>query len=178
MQNEQQYQMTADDVIDFYKLCEENGIEIWVDGGWCVDALLGKQIRIHNDLDIGMEWKYVSKLRQILEAKGYQQTTEDSKWNFVLTDVDGHSIDIHAFVLNDRGENIEGIAYPVPSLTGTGFIDNKKVNCIDAKHMVKFLAPWVSKHPHKYVQAISELCKAFDLPFPPEYLNYVSSTKL
>ena len=44
-------------VIDLYNRLENIGIKIWIDGGFCVDALLGKQTRPHQDLDIAMEWK-------------------------------------------------------------------------------------------------------------------------
>ena len=43
--------MTSIDVIDCYTTLENLGIEIWVDGGWGVDALLGEQTRPHKDLD-------------------------------------------------------------------------------------------------------------------------------
>jgi lincosamide nucleotidyltransferase A/C/D/E len=34
--------MTGEDVLNLYNWLKENGITIWIDGGWCVDALLGK----------------------------------------------------------------------------------------------------------------------------------------
>ena len=168
-----QYLMTSRDVLDFYHLCEQNLITIWIEGGWCVDALLEKQIRNHADLDIALEWEDVPKLREILESRGYRQIAEDSKWNFVLADQCGRSIDFHAFIFDDEGEIIDGINYPVGSLTGNGIIDDEEVRCIAPKFMIEFLAPWISKHPHKYVQAISELCKKFNLPLPQEYLDYL-----
>ena len=36
-------EMTATDVIKFNIDLEKSGIAIWIDGGWGVDALLGKQ---------------------------------------------------------------------------------------------------------------------------------------
>jgi lincosamide nucleotidyltransferase A/C/D/E len=173
IETKQEYLMTSLDVLGFYHLCEQNLITIWIDGGWCVDALLGKQIRDHADLDIALEWKDVFKLREILESRGYKQIAEDSKWNFVLADQYGHSIDFHSFILNEKGEIIDGVNYPIESLTGNGIIDDKEVKCIAPKFMVEFLAPWVSSHPHKYVQAISELCEKFNFPLPQEYLDYV-----
>jgi lincosamide nucleotidyltransferase A/C/D/E len=47
--------MTSIDVIDFYTTLENLGIEIWVDGGWGVDALLGEQTLPHKDLDIAIQ---------------------------------------------------------------------------------------------------------------------------
>ena len=35
-------QMKAEDVIGIYTKLEDLGIKVWVDGGWGVDALLGK----------------------------------------------------------------------------------------------------------------------------------------
>jgi lincosamide nucleotidyltransferase A/C/D/E len=58
--------MTSIDVIDFYTKLENLGIEIWVDGGWGVDALLGEQTRPHQDLDIAIQQKDVQKLRELL----------------------------------------------------------------------------------------------------------------
>ncbi len=35
------------EVLKIYKLFQENSIEVWIDGGWGIDALLGKQTRSH-----------------------------------------------------------------------------------------------------------------------------------
>jgi len=40
------------DVVDFYRTITQLGTELWIDGGWAVDALLGEQTRPHRDLDI------------------------------------------------------------------------------------------------------------------------------
>ena len=45
-------EFTAKDVTDLYSTLESEGIKIWIDGGWAVDALLGEQTRTHEDLDI------------------------------------------------------------------------------------------------------------------------------
>jgi hypothetical protein len=47
--------MIAHDVLDFYKTMSDVGVDVWIDGGWGVDALLGKQTRQHKDLDIAIE---------------------------------------------------------------------------------------------------------------------------
>ena len=54
--------MAATDVIKFYSDLEKSGITIWIDGGWGVDALLGKQTRLHADLDIAIEQKRKKRL--------------------------------------------------------------------------------------------------------------------
>jgi len=55
--------MSEDVVVQLLQLCDQHGIEVVVDGGWGVGALLGEQTRIHADLDIALEHKLVPKLR-------------------------------------------------------------------------------------------------------------------
>jgi len=162
----------AKDVVDIYTKLENLGVKIWVDGGWSVDALLGEETRPHNDLDIAIQWKDVEKLREVLMTHGYKQIREDSKWNIVFGDDSGHEVDVHAFIYDDKGNVVEGIMYPVESLTGTGIIKGQSVSCISPKYMVEFLAPWIHKWPEKYVPAVSALCKKFSIELPKEYVLY------
>ena len=168
-------QMKAEDVIGIYTKLEDLGIKVWVDGGWGVDALLGKQIREHQDLDIAIQYKDLPKFREYMESRGYKEIErdDDKKWNFVLRNEKGYEVDVHAFHFDEQGRVIEGIEYPDGSLTGTGSLEGVVVRCIDPKHMVQFLAPWLSKHPHKYAQAISALCEKFSIEYPPEYISFI-----
>jgi lincosamide nucleotidyltransferase A/C/D/E len=164
--------MTSKDIINLYTQLESKGIKIWIDGGWAVDALLGKQTRSHKDMDIAIEWKDVPGLRQFLEPQGYKQIKEDNRWNFVLANDQGHEVDIHAFVFDDQGNVADGIEYPTASLTGTGAIEGEIVRCISPEYMVQFLAPWIHKWPEKYVSAVSALCEKFNIALPKEYLDF------
>jgi len=65
--------MTSVDVLDFYRMISEMRVEIWIDGGWGVDALLGEQTRPHKDLDIAIQEKDVPMLRQALQMRGYEE---------------------------------------------------------------------------------------------------------
>lgn len=168
---QEQKNMPAEYVCELYERLEEQGIPIWIDGGWAVDALLGEKTREHGDLDIALEHKYVLPMRDYLESRGYSEVKRDdaSQWNFVMEDESGHQVDFHSFVLDDSGKLIDGIKYPEGSLTGTGKILNLEVRTIDPEHMVSFLAPWVHKWPEKYLPAIAVLCKRYEIPLPPEY---------
>ncbi len=66
--------MSGDVVVQLLQLFEQHGIEVVVDGGWGVDALLGEQTRSHGDVDIALQHKDVPKLRALLEARGYPGT--------------------------------------------------------------------------------------------------------
>ena len=60
--------MTSVDVLDFYRTMSEIGVEVWIDGGWGVDALLGEQTRPHKDLDIAIQQRHVPSLREALSG--------------------------------------------------------------------------------------------------------------
>ncbi len=163
--------MTSADVIDLYATLENLGIKIWIDGGWAVDALLGKQTRSHADLDIAIQYKDTPKFREYLEARGYRevQRDEDKKWNFVLGDDSGHEVDVHAFTFDNNGHVIEGIEYPDRSLTGTGVIDGHAVRCIDPEHLVRFHTGYKLKD--KDFKDVVALCERFGIDYPAEYLH-------
>ena len=44
--------MTATEAPAVLDILERAGIEVWVDGGWGIDALLGLETRAHRDLDL------------------------------------------------------------------------------------------------------------------------------
>lgn len=158
--------MTADAVVAVYSAFEAADLVVWIDGGWCVDALLGRQLRAHNDLDIAINWHDVPRLRELLGAAGYRESRADSRWNFVLRDAVGQEIDVHAFVTDSAGETVDGVLYPRTALGGTGTIGGCTVRCITPEFMVKFIAPWRDKWPEKYEPAIAALCERFHLDVP------------
>jgi lincosamide nucleotidyltransferase A/C/D/E len=169
--------MTAADVTSLYAELENLNINIWVDGGWSVDALLGKQTRLHKDLDIAIQQKDVSSLRQLLVEKGYRETKlqEARAWNFVLGDDSGREIDVHVIVLDERGDGIygppeNGEMYPAASLTGDGSINGRSVRCISPEWVVKFHSGYELKE--KDFRDVSALCEKFGIELPESFAKF------
>ncbi len=165
-------------VCDLVILLENNRIGVWLDGGWGVDALLGEQTRPHEDVDIVLQEKYLPKLRELLEARGYRDVERDdtSAWNFVLGDDKGHLVDVHAFHFDANGNGIygnSGETYPADSLKGTGNVDGQQVKCISAEQLVKFISPWLYKRRDKNLKDVAALCEKFGIDLPEEYKKYV-----
>lgn len=160
--------MSAVKVIELYQLFEDNGVEIWVDGGWGVDALLEKQTRDHADLDIALDHTHEAKMREILDRQGYKvvQTNDKTEWNYVLGDGQ-NEIDVHVFGFDEAGNNTYGTKYPRGSLTGSGKINGIEVRCISPKWMVQFKSHPNQDEVDRFDQ--DRLCKKFDLPAPPIY---------
>lgn len=164
--------MEAEDVVELVQLLEKNGIDLWLDGGWGVDALLGKQTREHDDLDIVLQEKDLLKLRELLEARGYKDVPRDDTRfeNFVLGDSSGNLVDVHAFHFNANGNGIygeKGETYPALSLKGRGTINGQPVKCITAEQIVKFHTGY--KPDEKDIKDVTALCEKFGIELPGEY---------
>lgn len=161
--------MTAEDVLLVYDLLAKNGITVWVDGGWCVDALLGSETREHPDLDLAVHRKNNLRLRKLLEDEGYTEAprTDSAEWMYVMKNPNGNQIDIHAFEYDDEGKNTYGIEYPYGSLTGKGKIGGQEVNCIDPKWMFKFKTAYEPKE--KDLNDVRALSRRFGFDLPERY---------
>lgn len=73
--------MTAQGALELIMLFEQNQIEVTLDGGWGVDALLGEQTRVHTDVDIVIPYKDLAGLRRLLEARGYRDVPDPDAGN-------------------------------------------------------------------------------------------------
>lgn len=164
--------MSAGYIVKLYNQFEELGATVWIDGGWGVDALLGKQTRVHSDLDIALEYRFIPTLRKYLESQGYKDMPRDdtTKWNFVMADDSGHEVDFHAFVLDEVGNITDGLKYPPGSLVGLGTINGQTVRCIDPQHMIKFHSGYELKE--KDYQDVAALCTKFGIELPEEYARF------
>jgi lincosamide nucleotidyltransferase A/C/D/E len=154
------------------RLFEQHGLEVYVDGGWAVDALLGVQTRTHTDLDIALPNSQVPLLRELLSARGYTERLRDDTWecNFVLADATGREVDVHSYTLDELGDNVHGVAYRAEHFTGTGSIDGHTVRCISPEWLVKFHTGYaLDENDHHDVRA---LCERFGIPLPDEYRQF------
>lgn len=137
--------MNAETVADIFSGLERAGIRIWVDGGWCVDALLGRQTRPHSDLDIALAASDAPALRLWLSGRGFAPRLDPASpdWNFVCEAAGGDRIDVHAFVMDGQGDCFLGPpelgqVYPAGSLLGEGRIAGVAVRCVTAPCMIRF----------------------------------------
>jgi lincosamide nucleotidyltransferase A/C/D/E len=170
--------MTAEDILAIYNLLESHGVQIWLDGGWAVDAQLGVQTRRHNDIDIAIEAADVAKFLRILAEQGYKHVPRsgDKPENFVLGDGKGHEIDTHVFVWDEHGNGIYGPAenndmWPATSLKSFGSINGQLVRATSPECLVQF-------HTGYEVDAddwhdVRLLCERFGLEIPADYDKFL-----
>lgn len=138
-------EMTSCDLTEFYRQMDLLGIEIWIDGGWGVDALLGKQTRKHADLDIVFQESDRGSVLKFLRKRGFREMpSEDSRpCNFVMGNGAGKEVDCHVIVLDDEGNGLYGPPeaaegmYPADTLQGRGIVDGLPVRCISPEFQIR-----------------------------------------
>ena len=140
-------------------------IEIWIDGGWGVDALLGEQTRSHGDLDIVIQERDCQAAVQYLEQQGFEELARDDSrdCNFVMGNDEGKEVDFHVVVLDKEGNGIygpldapEGI-YPADALLGRGSVDGVAVRCTSPEHQIQSRSGYaLRKTDLKDVMALAE----------------------
>jgi len=157
--------MTASDVLQLYEELERQGVPIWIDGGWCIDALLGRQTRAHPDLDIAVERKYADRLEHFLLDHGFQKgnAQDASAWNYSM-EQQGRVVDVHVFEFDENGKNIYGVQYPFGSLNGEGQILQSKVRCVGPEWMFKFKTAYTPRE--KDLQDVHALALKYGFEIP------------
>jgi lincosamide nucleotidyltransferase A/C/D/E len=167
-------EMTENDVLEIVDLFEMEGIDLCLDGGWGVDALLGEQTRPHADLDIAIEHCDAARVRALLDARGYRDVPRDDtrECNFVLGDDRGRQIDIHTYAFDSEGKHVYGVEYPAESLTGAGSIRGRPVRCITPEWSIRFHTGYnIDANDYADVRA---LCRRFGIDLPEEYREFTA----
>jgi lincosamide nucleotidyltransferase A/C/D/E len=166
-------EMTAEALIDLVRLFESAGIEVWLDGGWAVDAVLGEQTRPHKDIDIILRVEDLPRLREILGGRRFTVQDGGTESNFVLADPSGLEVDVHAIVFDQGGngvyrmENGSDWIFPATGFRGKGVVQGIRVRCLSPETQVLC-------HAHGYVPTEKdfrdmELLQArFGVELPPQ----------
>ena len=143
-------EMPASSLIELLRLLDDAAIQVWLDGGWGVDALLETQTRQHKDVDIILRVSDVPKLQEVLGRRGFTFKEGAPPDSFVLADGSGLEVDVHAVVFDDNGngvyrmQNGEDWIFPAEGFSGRGVINGMSVRCLSPTTQVLC-------HAHGYV---------------------------
>ena len=122
--------------LEVVDLLAEHDIEVWLDGGWGVDALLERETREHDDLDLVAELRHSDRIIALLEDLGYELVDGNPPVSFVLVDRRGRQVDVHPVTFDDEGSGVyeqrQGgqWVYPAEGFTGTGSVAGRPVRCL------------------------------------------------
>ncbi|MEV6628343.1 aminoglycoside adenylyltransferase [Amycolatopsis sp. NPDC051106] len=117
--------------------------QVWLAGGWGIDALLGRQTRDHRDLDLLHRLEEEPAVLAALSRLGYRETLDLRPVRFVLSDGAGE-LDLHPLVFAGDGSatqqaDDEGATFPYPaSCFVTGRVDGVEVPCVSVAQQVFF----------------------------------------
>jgi lincosamide nucleotidyltransferase A/C/D/E len=129
--------MSGQEVVRLLTLLEGEGVQVWLDGGWGVDALLGDETREHDDLDLVCELADSERIVSLLEADGYALVDGRAPLSFVLVASDGCQVDVHPVVFDvRRGGGVYQMkgnrewVYPGDGFAGRGRVAGREVGCL------------------------------------------------
>ena len=95
--------MDVDQVLEVLDRLAAASVVAWVDGGWGVDALVGRQTRDHEDLDLVVDARAIDRVRALLTDKGYGIVRDWSPTAIAFVHSDGRSVDLHPVELTPDG---------------------------------------------------------------------------
>lgn len=169
--------MPIEEIVALVGLFNSEHLEVTIDGGWAVDALLNRETRIHEDLDIALPHKQLRQLLRVLEIRGYVRFNEPwaLEHNFIVRDAASHEVDIHTYVLDELGRNIGGVAYKASQLSGVGILRGREVRCVPADVLVQFHSGY--EVDAKDFQDVQALCKAFGFKVPEAYAPFLNGER-
>ncbi|MFJ4922691.1 nucleotidyltransferase domain-containing protein [Streptomyces sp. NPDC088725] len=134
--------MTADGALAVLTLLR--GADVWIAGGWGIDALVGKQTRPHRDLDLAHRADHEPRVIEALAAAGFTETLDQRPVRFVMARPSGESVDLHPLVFAPDGSAVqsshdpdEPFRYPADCFTA-GTIGGERVPCLSAAQQVAF----------------------------------------
>ena len=151
--------VTKTDLLKVLDLMEASGIQYWLDGGWGVDVLVGKQTREHRDVDINFDARCTDVLLDTLVSIGYEIVTDWRPVRIELYHPELSYVDIHPFVINDDGTakqaDLEGGWYEFEAdYFGSAVFEGRTIPCISAKGQNS--GKWISM-----TSGISTICLLF-----------------
>jgi len=131
--------MTKEDVLRIVEHLDSAGVAAWLDGGWGVDALLGEQTRLHDDLDVVLALSDGEAACRALSDLGYLVDEDERPTRFVLRDPSDRRIDVHTVTFDDEGGGVQVLQdgtpwrYPPTGFSGTGLVAGRPVRCLTAE---------------------------------------------
>jgi lincosamide nucleotidyltransferase A/C/D/E len=138
--------MPAREVVRIVDLLEAQGLQVWLDGGWGVDALVGRQTRKHDDLDVAIVLAEADAVIASLAGLGYQVHADEMPTRLDLRDDQDHRVDLHPLTFDQAGNGLQQLqdgnygTYTAEGLSGRGRVGRRPVRCLSRDLQLRFHA--------------------------------------
>ena len=148
-------------------------VTVCVGGGWAIDALIGTETRLHEDLDMWVEASDTHGLFTALADQGVDRVYPwpgDRPWNFVLHDGRRRRVDLHLYeALGDGRLHYGSVASPFlfteQDLSGAGEIAGMPVQCERPEFALQNHIGYEWRDSDRHDVAV--LCRHFGMKPPP-----------
>lgn len=163
--------MDARRVVDLLEHLTGLGVQVWLDGGWAIDALVGRQRRPHDDLDLVAALDDVPRLELALGECGYALVDGGDSRIVVLVDDDGHQVDVHPVAFTETGDGLYKMTtggdwiYPSRGFAGVGEVVGRRVACLTPEVMMACHATGYVLDDVHYADVLA-LSERFGIPIP------------
>jgi lincosamide nucleotidyltransferase A/C/D/E len=168
--------MDARSLIRIVDRLERDDIEVWLDGGWGVDALLGEETREHDDLDLVAELRHSGRIADLLRALGYDLVAGAAPKSFVLVDEIGRQVDVHPVTFDAEGGGVYEMdgghwVYPAQGFSGQGTVEGRTVRCLNPEVQVLVHAGYELRD--KDYRELQLLRERFGVDLPQDVVAHV-----
>jgi lincosamide nucleotidyltransferase A/C/D/E len=189
----------AQDVVELYTVLLDAGVQIWVDGGWGIDALLARQTRPHKDLDAVVSFDDLHAMAAVFDERGFtlKELWENNLWvpyregvpiigrgsdvatAFVLHDAEGRELDIKPVHFDEDGRGRAAwdtdFIFTAETFEGRGVIAGVPVWCLSAATQMQTHTGYELKD--KDVQDLRSLSETFGIDYPDEHAHLRSTPR-
>lgn len=156
--------MIAKDLVELYSALLARGVQLWVDGGWGIDALIERQTRSHKDFDAIVAFEDLPALTCFLKGCGFalKEIWPENRWvpypellvligrerppvevatAFVLRDDLGRELDFHVVRFDDHARGIpvwnSDFVFAPEAFAGSGIVGTTRVQCLSAETQMR-----------------------------------------
>ena len=133
--------MTVPDVLAVLEGLDRAGVRVWLEGGWAVDALVGRQTRPHRDLDLDIDVRQTDAALEALRTLGYRTDGDFRPNRLELTAPGRGLVDLHFLTFDDAGNAVQfgmaGEVYPCPAEAFvSGSLAGRRVHTLAAAQQI------------------------------------------
>jgi lincosamide nucleotidyltransferase A/C/D/E len=124
------------DVVEVLTALQTSPVELWIDGGWGVDALIGRETRPHKDLDLMVRSLDAERVAGVLAHLGFRLASGSGPAGLYRDDA-GRRVDLSIIAPQPDGGFVHATSqgvnrYTADDLDGRGSIGGLPVRCLTA----------------------------------------------